>query len=216
MMKIRHGLMVGLSGLTLLGTTGCVSLWPESEPDTIYRLNASSMSNLETAQKAEVTVMVDRIVAPRGLSGSRIALRRDRAIAYMANAAWISPAPSLLESIIGEVLDSRSPVLASARVEDGVQAAYELDLELRDFEAVYDQGDDREPIVHVALRGRLIDRDERHVIATRHFTMTHRASENRQGAIIHAFSEASTRTASELADWVEASVCTHNRALENC
>jgi cholesterol transport system auxiliary component len=163
-----------------------------------------------------MTVLIDRISAPRGLAGARIALQNDDAIAYMANAVWISPAPSMLESLIGQVIDAEAPILASARAEDGLETQYELDLLLRNFEAVYDQGDNRAPLARVAIQARLIDRDARELIATREFTSSRRAGDNRQGAIVDAFSEASTQNAFELADWLTSNLCERNRQIEAC
>lgn len=202
------------AGAALL-VSGCVSLLPESEPDTLYRLAATDL-DAPAGGGAPITVLIDRIDAPRGLAGDRIAILRGDAIAYMAGAAWISPAPRLMESAVVDAFYEAAPLLAPARIEDGVTARYELDLEMREFEAVYDRGEGGAPLVRATLRGRLIDRDSRTLVAARSFTHDVRAAENRQRAIVAAFSEAAGRTSRELAGWTEDAVCASADAPEAC
>jgi cholesterol transport system auxiliary component len=198
-------------------SAGCVSLLPETEPNTLYRLTGSDDgADAGVSQSATITVLIDRIAAPRGLAGDRIAILRGEAIAYMAGAAWISPAPSLVETAIMDAFYAGAPLLSPARAEDGVRARYELNLELRHFEASYDQGDSAAPLVRTALRARLIDRDSRSPVAARTLEHTVRASTNRQGAIIAAFSSAATELSRDVATWAQESVCTSDDAPEAC
>ncbi len=209
----RFGLIAAAAAACL--TAGCVSLLPETEPNTLYRL-AGTETDSTVSQSATVTVLVDRIASPRGLAGDRIAILRGDAIGYMAGAAWISPAPNLIETAIMDAFYETAPVMAPARAEDGVRARYELNLELRHFEASYDQGDNAAPLVRTALRARLIDRDSRSPIAARTLERTARASANRQSAIIAAFSSAASELSREVAAWTQDSVCAGDDAPEAC
>lgn len=211
----RFGLIAAAAAACF--TAGCVSLLPETEPNTLYRLaGAGSSADADISQAATITVLVDRIAAPRGLAGDRIAILRGDAIAYMAGAAWISPAPNLIETAIMDAFYETAPLMAPARAEDGVRARYELNLELRHFEASYDQGDGAAPLVRTALRARLIDRDTRSPIAARTLERTARASTNRQGAIVAAFSSAAAELSREVAAWTQGSVCAGDDAPETC
>ncbi|MGX6647972.1 ABC-type transport auxiliary lipoprotein family protein [Maricaulaceae bacterium MS644] len=211
----RFGLIAAAA--TACFTAGCVSLLPETEPNTLYRLAGTGTSlDADVFQSATITVLVDRIAAPRGLAGDRIAILRGDAIAYMAGAAWISPAPNLIETAIMDAFYETAPLIAPARAEDGVRARYELNLELRHFEASYDQGDGAAPLVRTALRARLINRDTRSPIAARTLERTARASTNRQGAIVAAFSSAAAELSREVAVWTQDSVCAGDDAPEAC
>ncbi|MEQ8404369.1 MAG: ABC-type transport auxiliary lipoprotein family protein [Oceanicaulis sp.] len=196
-------------------TAGCVSLLPESEPDTLYRLAGVDLEETVSGG-APVTVLVDRIAAPRGLAGDRIALLRGDAIAYMAGAAWISPAPQLMGSAVIDAFYETAPLLAPARAEDGVNARYELDIELRRFEAEYDQGEGAAPQVRASLRARLIDRDDRSLVGARTVERTVRASQNRQSAIVAAFSQAAGEASRELAGWTQGAICAADDAPQAC
>lgn len=201
------------AALTVL--PGCISLLPESEPDTLYRLEQADLPDVTPAGDG-VTVIVGRIDAPRGLASERIAIEREGRIAYMAGAAWLSPAPTLLYSTVLDAFQSEAPAIVAARVEDGVAARYVLDLELRHFQAVYDNGPGAAPDIRVSLRARMIDRRSRALIAARSLNATQRASANRQGAIVDGFSAASGRVAADLADWAETIVCTGDDAPPAC
>jgi len=198
-----------------LATAGCVSLLPEPRPNTLYRLAAADL-DASAPVTAPVTVLIDRISAPRGLAGDRIAIQRSGAIAYMAGAAWISPGPQLMEGAVFDAFYNGAPLIAPAHAEDGVRARYELDLDLRHFEAEYDQGEDAAPLVRTAVRARLIDRENRALVAARTIESTARATANRQGAIVAAFSSATDDATRALATWTQDAVCTSADAPEAC
>lgn len=207
--------LTAISAGVLLLTSGCISLLPETEPAQLYRLASVDGAASGLADNAE-PLIVDRIAAPRGLSGDRVALVRDGQIAYMAGAAWLSPAPALLHGALLDTLHAEAPHLAPARSEDGVDARYRLQLELRRFEAEYDQGDRAAPLVQVSLMARLIDRDNRRLVATRRIEASQRAAANRQGDIIAAFSTATHAVARELSSWTAEQVCDGDDAPEAC
>ena len=209
---------VGLASVAaaiLFVLPGCISLLPETEPDALYRLTTQSAPETRTLAGGE-TVIIDTIAAPRGLAGDRIALERDGRVAYMAGAAWLSPAPQLLHSAIVEAVQAQAPAITPARVQDGVSARYTLDLELRHFEAVYDAGSNAAPRVQVTLISRLIDRQTRAIAASRTLAVSRQASANRQSAIVEAFSAASGEVASQLADWAEGVICEGDDAPQAC
>ena len=210
----RAGLAAGL-GAALIALPGCISLLPETEPDALYRLEAAAAPEERPVAGGE-TVIIDRIAAPRGLAGDRIALEREGRIAYMAGAAWLSPAPVMLHSAVLDAVQANAPAITPARAEDGVAARYTLDLDLGHFEAIYDGGPGTAPRVQVTLVTGLIDRDSRSLAAARTLSASARAGTNRQGAIVDAFSAASSDVASQLARWAEDVVCQADNAPEAC
>ncbi len=195
-----------LAAASLLATPGCISLLPESEPVSLYRLDALMDEELAPSANAQ-TLVVERVTAPRGLAVDRVALLREGELAYMAGAAWLSPAPVLVQDRILDILQSETPQLIPARTEDGVDSRYRLQIELRRFEAEYDQGASRAPVIQMRVMARLIDREDRTLAAARRFDVSVRASDNRQSAIVAAFSEATNETARSLAQWSSEVVC---------
>ncbi|MCC5996686.1 MAG: membrane integrity-associated transporter subunit PqiC [Oceanicaulis sp.] len=186
---------------------GCISLLPETQPRTLYRLDPADLTAGGEPRRSAIPISLERVDAPRALSNDKIALERGGAIAYMAGAGWAAPAPALFQGVLEDAFHAVAPHLSPVRPEDGVGARYRLDAELRRFEAVYDQGDGAAPLVRVTVRARLIDRAERELAGRRVFTREVRASAHRQGSIVDAFSHASREAARDLARWAGEEIC---------
>lgn len=196
-MIMRTVLLAG----AVLALSGCITLLPESENSALYRLSNHVPAEAVTNHDATV-VRITRPIAPRALSGDRIALDAGEGrLAYMAGANWVSPAPALVQELVIDTFDRRSTVLAAARPDDGIATSWDLRLELRRFEAVYDRGASAAPRVDVIVRARLISSADRDVSSVRTFEVSRRADGNRQALIVDAFSRAASDMSSELADW---------------
>ena len=214
-LRFDRRLAAGLSALALIATPGCISVLPETDPDTLYRLTTNDLHGAGPAEGA-ATVIVRRISAPRGLAGARIAIQRGDQIAYMAGAAWLSPAPDLLHAGILDAFHASAPAVDAAEATDGVDARFELDLQLRHFEAVYDRGEGAAPLARIGYRARLIDRDTRALVGARLIAVDVRAGANRQGEIVAAFSRAGADAARQLAEWTGEMVCGVEDAPDAC
>lgn len=181
--------------------SGCITLLPESDGSALYRLTNHVPAGAEARHGAPV-VRVARPVAPRALSGDRVALDTGQGqLAYMAGVHWVSAAPVLVQELVIDAFDRRSSALAAARPDDGVATSWDLRLELRRFEAVYDQGSSAAPRIDIVVRARLIDGTDRDASSVRTFEASRRADANRQPLIIDAFSRAASDLAQELVDW---------------
>lgn len=192
-----------LVAFATLSLSACVSLLPESTPSAVYRLSSPEPRAWTGDQWTVIEVVSPQ--APGGLAGDEIALQmEDRHIAYMAGARWIAPAPRLLQTLIIDTINASDARLAPALPDDGVRADYELRLDLREFEAVYDNGDGNAPLVRVRINARLVASNGRHFVASSDFVGEVRASANRIGAIVAAFDQASTQVSRDLAAWTAA------------
>ncbi|MBV5259429.1 hypothetical protein FLX56_13485 [Synechococcus moorigangaii CMS01] len=201
-MITRNLLLAGAA----LALSGCISLLPESESSALYRLSNHVPADAVINPDAPV-VRIARPVAPRALSGDRIALDAGEGrVAYMAGANWVSAAPVLLQELVVDTFDRRSTALVAARPDDGVASSWDLRMEMRRFEAVYDQGSNAAPRIDIAVRARLIDTASREVSGVRTFEVSRRADGNRQGLIIDAFSRAASDMSAELVDWASGQV----------
>jgi cholesterol transport system auxiliary component len=199
-MKSARSLKLALVALTALSASACVSLLPESEPNAVYRL--SSPEPREMTGGDWTLVRVDPLQAPRGLAGDDVALLMEgRHLAYMQGAQWISPTPRIMQNLVIDTFNAHGSQLAPVRPEDGVRAEYELRLDLREFEAAYDQGAGQAPTVRVRIAARLISADGRDLVGGQVFTAHARASANRSRAIIDAFDQAAGQATRDLATW---------------
>lgn len=191
-----------LIALSLLPVAACVSLLPESEPVSVYRLSSPEPREWAGSSENWTIVEIEMPQAPRGLSGDHIALvRGGQSLAYIGGARWISPAPSLVQNLVIDTFNAEQNRLAPARPEDGVRADYELHLDLRQFEADYDSGDGTAPLVRVRVAARLVAEDGRRFVAARVFSAERRAEGNRTGAIVNAFDQAAMTISRDIATW---------------
>lgn len=188
------------AGLAAMLLAGCVSLLPESEPVSAYRL--SSPEPHEWSGTEWTIVEIEAPQAPRGLAGDNIAVvTNGQSLSYIAGARWISPVPGLVQNLIIDTFNATQPGLAPARPDDGVRGDYELRLDMRQFEAVYDEGASAAPVVRVRLAARLIAERGRRFVGARVFSAEIRASANRTGAIVDAFDAATSEVSREIASW---------------
>ena len=189
-----------LIALAALSVSACVSLLPESTPSAVYRLSSPEARAWTGEGRTVIAIVPPQ--APRGLAGDEIAIQMaDGHIAYMAASRWIAPAPRILQTLVVDTFNASDSRLAPVLPEDGVRADYELRLDLREFEAVYDQGDGRAPLIRVRLAARLVARDGRRLAGSSVFVGEARASANRVGSIVAAFDQAATQVSRELSDW---------------
>ena len=204
-MSASRSIKLLLAGLTALSASACVSLLPEAEPVAVYRL--SSPIPRASEQLPGVIVEIERPTAPAGLSGDDIAIERSEGhLAYLSGAAWISPAPIALQSLVVDTFHAAENGVEPVYPADAVRSEYELRLDLRSFEAVYDQGESGAPLIRVRIMARLVEERGREMIGARVFTVTRRASDNRVSAIVEAFNAASTDLAGELSSWTGTAV----------
>lgn len=204
-MSASRSIKLLLAGLTALSASACVSLLPETEPVAVYRL--SSPTPRASENPPGIIVEIERPSAPAGLSGDDIAIERiEGHLAYLSGAAWISPAPTALQSLVVDTFHATGNGVDPVYPADAVRSEYELRLDLRSFEAVYDQGENRAPLIRVRIMARLVEERGREMIGSRVFTVTRRASDNRVTAIVEAFNAASTDLAGDLADWTGTAV----------
>ena len=114
-----------LIALSLLPVAACVSLLPESEPVSVYRLSSPEPREWSGNSENWTIVEIEMPQAPRGLAGDHIALvRGSQSLAYISGARWISPAPSLVQNLVIDTFNAEQDRLAPARPEDGVRFGY--------------------------------------------------------------------------------------------
>lgn len=185
---------------------GCISLLPEAEPVDTYRLAPVETPALGAARPVGApTLMVGIPSATRAYGGDRIVVvRDDGSLALAAGVRWAAPVRSMLQNAVIETFEG-APGPAPLRPGDGVAANYDLSLDLRRFEAEYDNGMEAAPRVRVAVGARVIARS-RELSGASGFSADVRARSNTMTDIVAAFSEASKQVADSLVAWSAAVV----------
>lgn len=189
---------------------GCISVLPEAGPaPDVYRLAAGGGTATIAAVGADARdvaegpiITVPTPLAARALNTDRLAVVTDgNMISYAAGARWDETAPHVIQEAVITRLEADPRFGAGVRPEDSVVGDYELRLDVRRFEAVYEDGADAAPTIHVVARMRLVRREARALLGADEIAVAVPASQNRVSAIVAAFETALDRVTAQAADW---------------
>lgn len=189
--------------LAAIALSGCISLFPKTEPAQLYRFEAKAPA---PAAASGPLFGVQRlgISFPRASGGDRILTVNDKGeAAYIAGARWVSPASVLFDDEVTAAFQGAGRARLIGRGEV-IKADYSLKLDVTTFEAHYDRGPKGAPEIVVSVRGVITRNQDRALVGERVFTANVRAAENRVGAIVPAFNTALTQVLGQLVAWVNA------------
>ena len=142
---------------------------------------------------------VARPSAENMLSGTRIAVReRGAELQVLAGARWSDSVPELLQVLVLRAFEDSDRILGVARQATALDADYTLALDVRAFEAEYDDGG--APAVHVAFTAKLVG-DANRVLAARTFDARVDATGREAPAVVRAFETALEQTLADLVAW---------------
>jgi cholesterol transport system auxiliary component len=188
---IRALARAGLGLSLVLGLGACVSLLPKSKPAPLYRCGGGPVAAAQPASTVSTGpgVVLLGLGFPLAAGGDGILTMTGDQAAYIGESRWVSPASVLFQEAAERAFDRPGAgVRLLGRGDLGAATAL-LRLDVRDFQAVYDQGAGGAPQVVVSLQAYLTGIDGR-LIDSRNFEVRKRAADNRVTAIVQAFNEA--------------------------
>ena len=193
-------LLAAAGAATLLA--GCISVFPEADPSQLYRFEGRLEQERTTAPSApSFGVFLPSSGFTEASSGDRILTMTGAEAAYIANARWVAPAEVLFQEAVERAFDA-NPGPARLVGRGGLrQAERTLRLDVRRFEANYDNGQDAPPEVIVRIQAGLVARDDRSFVGEQAFEARVRADDNRVSEIVEAFDEATAEVLTQLVDW---------------
>ncbi len=181
----------------LLG--GCISVFPKAKPVQMYRFGDQVAAPSAPAQaSAPALVLKGPTTFPPASGGDRILTVTGAYSAYIGEARWVAPAGSLFDEALLKAFDAPGAPRLVARGEP-LAAASTLRLDVRAFEARYPG-----PVATVQVRATLIRNVDRVLIGEKMFDVKVPASDNRQGAIVAAFDQATGQVLAGVRDWTAA------------
>jgi cholesterol transport system auxiliary component len=199
---IRGLLRLALFGACALALSGCVTLLPKSKPVTLYRFGQPQVA---TAAVAARTVGVYRTngTFQTEAGGDKILTIDNGRAAYIAENRWVASAAVLFDEAVEHAFDAApGHTRLIARGEQG-KAAYAIRLDVRNFEARYDQGEKAAPDIVVSVRAALSRSDQTNV-GDQVFDAHVRAADNRVTAIVAAYDKALAEVLSQIVAWTNA------------
>lgn len=144
----------------------------------------------QPASVVPVDIAVSRPDLAPGLDSDRIAVLRGRLLDYYRGVRWGTRSIELIQTLVVDSLEDQKLFRSVTAEQARVAGDYVLDLQVRDFQAEYAGGADQ-PVVHVALVGRLIRIIDRKLVATVTAQARSQAEEERMTAVTAAFERAS-------------------------
>jgi len=203
--RTRHFAHAGALSLLMLSLAGCISLLPKEKPAQLYRFGAAPTTVAPAPSTGErFTVRAASLGFERAAATDRILSVSGDQVAYLGDARWVNAASSLFEAAEARAFDTgaaKSRLLASGEPTAG---DYVLKVDVRSFEARYDNGASAAPKIVVEVYAALADRKDPHLGGDRLFQAVEPAESNSVHAIVGAFDKAVAAVLKDLVAWVDA------------
>lgn len=170
-------------------------------PPTLYNLTPKT-TFADNLPDLDVRVLVEPPTAASGLNTARIALKPDPTLLdYYANAMWIDVVPIMVQTLMTESLDASGTLDVLGPEAIGLRPDYVLKLHIREFQAEYDEGVERPPLVNVRLQARLLGMPRRESLATVSAQQFVRAESTPLDQIVLGFDDALGRVLRRIVQW---------------
>jgi cholesterol transport system auxiliary component len=195
--------IVGTAALAL-ALSGCISLLPKSKPSQLYRFGQPAAE--ASAKSGAVGVFQANGLFPSEAAGDRIlTIESGGKAAYVAQSRWIAPASVLWVEAVQSAFDADpGRVRLNVRGQAG-RSEYVLRLDVRSFEARYENGAGSAPTVVVRVRC-VMSKMDMSKVTEQIFEVKTRASDNRVGAIVAAYDKAATDVLGQIVAWTNSSI----------
>jgi cholesterol transport system auxiliary component len=200
---LRHrGSRLTLTALAVVALAGCASMFT-TPPRPLFQLSAPS-DILANLPHTNAQIVVDAPYAPEGLELRRIAVvRATNAIDYLADGDWADRTPNMVRAVLVEAFENSKAVAAVGPDSLDLRADFEIEGDLRHFEAVYDSpgGASGAPTAWVALAVKLVKVPERKILAQTMISARQPATANATPAIVEAMNVATGSVAKQVVAW---------------
>lgn len=190
-----------LALLAALLLTGCISIGRDRPELTIYAPQVAITVD-PAWPRLPLTLAIAEPQSSTALDSPRIAVRPgpDRLQVY-AGVAWSDRAPALVQAALIDAFDQSGRFAAVTRPTGELASDLRLDLELRQFEAVYAEGAST-PRVTLVLQATLVDARRGRVLATRALRVEEAAGSSKLASVIPGFEAALSAAGQALVPWV--------------
>jgi len=191
-------LLVVLAALLL---AGCVHIGRDRPELTIYAPQVAITVD-PTWPRSPLTLAIAEPQSSTALDSPRIAVRPGPGrLQVYAGVAWSDRAPALVQAALVDAFDQSGRFAAVTRPTGELATDLRLDLELRQFEAVYAEGA-KAPRVILVLQATLVDTRRGRVLATRPLRIEEAAGSSELASVIPRFEAALSAAGQALVPWV--------------
>lgn len=190
-----------LALLASLGVASCINAeLPGSGPGPrLYELSAKSTYD-PNLPAAKWQLVVSEPISANHINTTRIALRpAPLAVEYYKGVAWADRAPRMVQTLIIESFERTNKIQAVGRDGSGLRADYTLKTELREFVAIYGEG--QGPQVLIRMNAKLVKMPERVIVSDDTFEYRATAAGTDIDAVVMAYNEAMGKVLKRLIEW---------------
>ncbi len=154
-----------------------------------------------------------RPTAPRMLDSSRIAVSPvPGELQVYKGALWARIPTEMVEDTLLRTLEDSGKIPAVARQGSGISADYRLVMDLRHFEARYDEsGSAGAPSAVIEVNAKLLHAPDQAVVGSASFRQMRAAAGSDVSLVADAFSQALAATTYEMAGWILTTGQSHER-----
>ncbi len=184
-----------------LALTSCVSPLDlvSGEPPRLFDLTPKSTFD-EDLPKVNARITIDVPTAAAGLNTARIAVKpTPTQFEYYARARWVDVVPVMTQTLLLESFDNSEKIDVLGRGAYGLRADYGLVINIREFQAEYE--DDGPPDVQVRLQVRMVEMPRRKTVASTSVVGLVESKSRKMEDIVIAFDEAFGAAAKDLVAW---------------
>jgi cholesterol transport system auxiliary component len=184
-----------------LSLAGCINAeLPGSGPGPkLYELSAKSTYD-QNLPEVKWQLVVSEPVSASHINTNRIALRpAPLTVEYYKGVAWADRAPRMIQTRIIESFERTNKIQAVGRDGEGLRADYALKTELREFVAIYSEG--QAPQILIRMNAKLVKMPERVIVADDTFEYRETAAGTDIDAVVMAYNEAMGKVLKRLVQW---------------
>jgi cholesterol transport system auxiliary component len=196
---LRHATLA----VMVLTIGGCAKLFSEP-PRPLFQLTPPTDFSANLPH-TKAQIVVDAPYAPEGLELRRIAVVRSaNGLDYLADGDWADRTPAMVRAVLVEAFENSKAVAAVGPDTLDLRADFEIEGDLRHFEAVYDSqavASNGPPTVWVALAVKLVKVPEHKILAQTLISARQPAAANATPQIVQAFSAAMASVAKQVVEW---------------
>ena len=208
---IRPALLKTLLILAGLSLSACLSILPDPKTaPTVYRLNVPQQGSQSTTPVTDtIAVNIEYPTASKAIGGTDITVSPDgRRLTAASGARWAEPVQSLLRNALLDKLANTNGV-TGVIPKGNTRVPYRLHMDIRRFEAVFDNGEDAAPNAVIQLNLSLTNTKTRTLIGTKTVQANTRARARSVSAIVDANAAAANEAMQETSTWIAGLLAGH-------
>ncbi len=200
----RYMIRIFISTLALgMFLSSCSVLPKPKDAPVVYRLTLPKPVNTVSVEKTKI-VNIENPTASKALSGMDIVLSPDgRRLTMAGGAHWEETVPALLRNVLIDTLANNQHITGIIP-KGNTRVPYRLNMDIRRFEAVFDNGEGLPPIAVVQLNLSLTDTKTRKLIAAYSVNTQQRAGAVSVSSIVMAHDIAAREAMGKISTWLSA------------